>query len=63
MPVLCSVNFIGVDNVLELEMVLPSGQHVKFYPSKVEDAPGFLYPKTKEVIGFCNTNVVADEGA
>ena len=57
------MNFIGVDNVLELEMVLPSGQHVKFYPSKVEDAPGFLYPKTKEVIGFCNTNVVADEGA
>ena len=36
---------VGVDNVLELEMVLPSGQHVKFSPSKWEDAPGFLYPK------------------
>ena len=42
-------------------MVLPSGEHVKFAPSKWEDAPGFLYPKTTEVTGFCNKNVVTDE--
>ena len=40
---------------------MPSGQHVKFGPSKWEDSPGFLYPKTTEVKGYCNSNVVVDE--
>ena len=51
----------GDDQVLELEMVLADGQHVKFAPSKWEDAPGYLYPKTTEVSGYCNTNVAAAE--
>lgn len=52
---------VGAANVLELEMVLPSGEHVKFAPSKWKDDPGFLYPKTTEVTGLCNKNVVTDE--
>ena len=55
------VHGVGAANVLELEMVLPSGEHVKFAPSKWKDDPGFLYPKTTEVTGFCNKNVVTDE--
>ena len=51
----------GADNVLELEMVLASGQHVKFGPSEWRAAEGFLYPKTTKVQGFCNTNVTAAE--
>jgi hypothetical protein len=51
----------GVDNVLELEMVLPSGDHVKFHPSAWEESPGYLVPKTTKVAGFCNKNVAADE--
>jgi len=51
----------GADQVLELEMVLASGQHVKLGPSKWEAAEGFLYPKTTAVEGFCNANVDAPE--
>jgi len=52
---------LGVDQVLEIEMVLADERHVKFYPTEWEDAKGFLYPKTKKVEGLCNTNVFADE--
>jgi FAD/FMN-containing dehydrogenase len=53
----------GVDQVLELEMVLADGTHVKFGPTLWEAAPGFLYPRTTKVEGQCNANVVADEAA
>ena len=52
---------LGVDQVLEFEMVLADGRHVLFGPTDWEDAEGFVYPKTKEVSGRCNANVDASE--
>ena len=52
---------LGVDQVLEIEMVLPDTTHVKFYPTEWEDSEGFLYPKTTKVGGLCNTNVFAED--
>ncbi len=46
---------LGIDQVLYLEMVLPDGRHVRFGPSKWDDVPGYLYPQTREVTGYCNT--------
>ena len=46
----------GVDQVLQIEMVLPNGLHVKFGPTKWEDAEGYLVPKTISVTGLCRTN-------
>lgn len=51
----------GADQVLELEMVLADGTHVKFSPSEWTSEPSFLYPKTTKVTGFCNSNVSSDE--
>jgi len=48
---------IGVDQVLELEMVLPDGRHVKFGPTEWEEKEGMLYPQTTKVEGLCNANV------
>jgi len=45
---------LGVDQVLELEMVLASGDHVKFGPSNWTQVDGFIYPKTTAVRGKCN---------
>lgn len=52
---------VGVDQVLEIEMVLPDATHVKFGPSAWQTREGFLYPQTTEVTGKCNKNVVEDE--
>ena len=51
----------GVDQVLELEMVLADGSHVKFGPSEWEEVEGFTVPKTTKVTGLCNRNVDEDE--
>jgi len=48
---------VGVDQVLELEMVLPDGRHVKFGPTEWEQKEGMLYPQTTKVTGYCNVNV------
>ncbi|KAL7545069.1 hypothetical protein ACHAWF_008427 [Thalassiosira exigua] len=48
---------ICVDQVLVLEMVLPSGEHVKFGPSEWEEVDGYLYPQTRAVKGLCNKNI------
>ena len=48
---------VGVDQVLELEMVLPDGRHVKFGPTEWEEKEGMLYPQTTKVEGMCNANV------
>jgi FAD/FMN-containing dehydrogenase len=53
----------GVDQVLLLEMVLPSGQHVKFGPTAWEARGGGPYPATTAVSGACNLNVADDEAA
>lgn len=48
----------GVDQVLQVEMVLPNGEHVKFGPAEWEDASadGFIVPKTTSVAGLCRSN-------
>ncbi|KAK1745400.1 FAD-dependent oxidoreductase [Skeletonema marinoi] len=48
----------GVDQVVQLEMVLPNGVHVKFGPTEWEDvsAKGFIVPRTKVVSGVCRSN-------
>mmetsp|Transcript_30757 Transcript_30757/g.52235 ORF Transcript_30757/g.52235 Transcript_30757/m.52235 type:complete len:746 (-) Transcript_30757:192-2429(-) len=48
----------GVDQVVQLEMVLPNGVHVKFGPTDWEDASaeGFTVPRTKVVSGVCRSN-------
>lgn len=51
----------GVDHVLMIEMVLADGSHVKFGPSKWVAEAGYVYPRTTEVTGYCNSNVVDDE--
>merc|ERR1711959_809894 len=48
---------VGVDQVLELEMVLPDGRHVRFGPTEWAEKEGFLYPQTTKVEGLCNANV------
>eukprot|EP00984_Skeletonema_dohrnii_P031228 scaffold23460_cov71-Skeletonema_dohrnii-CCMP3373.AAC.1 len=48
----------GVDQVVQVEMVLPNGVHVKFGPTEWEDASadGFTVPRTKVVSGVCRSN-------
>lgn len=46
----------GVDQVLQIEMILPNGHHVRFGPTAWEDDSSFLYPKTTQVSGVCNDN-------
>eukprot|EP00751_Fragilariopsis_kerguelensis_P022573 CAMPEP_0170900086 /NCGR_PEP_ID=MMETSP0734-20130129/47184_1 /TAXON_ID=186038 /ORGANISM="Fragilariopsis kerguelensis, Strain L26-C5" /LENGTH=481 /DNA_ID=CAMNT_0011293459 /DNA_START=99 /DNA_END=1541 /DNA_ORIENTATION=+ len=45
---------IGIDQVLLIEMVLPSGNHVRFGPTLWEEQEGYQYPKTTTVTGYCN---------
>ena len=47
---------LGVDQVLQIEAVLPNGQHVRFGPTSWEDQEGFIYPRTTVVFGVCNQN-------
>jgi hypothetical protein len=51
----------GVDQVLQVEMVMADGTHVQFGPSKWEPIGGYVYPKTLKVEGKCNRNVDEDE--
>ena len=46
----------GVDQVVQVEMVLPNGQHVKFGPTEWESVDGYDVPKTLSVSGLCNAN-------
>ena len=49
---------LGVDHIVQIEMVLPNGYHVKFGPTEWEDASaeGFIVPKTIGVTGLCRSN-------
>jgi len=51
----------GVDQVLQIEMVLPDGEHVKFGPSQWVTQQGMLYPQTTKLDGHCNAHVDKDE--
>jgi hypothetical protein len=46
----------GVDQVLQVEMVLPNGEHVRFGPVEWDNADGFIVPKTTSVAGVCRSN-------
>ena len=47
-----------VDQVLHIEMVLPSSHHVRFGPTKWEDASaeGYTVPHTVDVSDLCRSN-------
>jgi len=49
---------LGADQVVQIEMVLPNGFHVKFGPTEWKDASaeGFTVPRTIGVTGLCRTN-------
>jgi len=51
----------GVDQVLQLEMVLPLGHHVRFGPTEWTEEEGFRYPRTTKVEGVCNSHPSKDE--
>ena len=46
----------GVDQVVQIEAVLPNGNHVKFSSSVWENQEGLRYPKVTNVSGLCNGN-------
>ena len=50
------MNGFGVDQVLQIEAVLPNGHHLKFGPSKWENQEGLRYPKVTNFTGLCNGN-------
>jgi hypothetical protein len=52
---------LGVDQLLEIEMVLADERHIKFYPTEWEPAEDYMYPRTTAVGGKCNSNVSPDE--
>lgn len=52
----------GVDQVTQMEMVLPSGHHVRFGPTSWKtDDPDLFFPRTTQVTGWCNNNPVQNE--
>ena len=51
----------GVDQVLQIEAVLPNGRHVRFGPTSWEEDAGYVYPRTTTVSGGCNENFGEEE--
>ena len=45
-----------ITSVLQIEIVLPNGQHVRFGPTEWEEVDGHDVPKTLSVSGVCNAN-------
>jgi len=54
---------LGVDQVLHVEMVLPSGVHVRFGPTEWVEDTDKMYPTTTKVTGYCNLGVLSDEAS
>eukprot|EP00551_Chaetoceros_affinis_P018330 CAMPEP_0203742952 /NCGR_PEP_ID=MMETSP0092-20131115/59189_1 /ASSEMBLY_ACC=CAM_ASM_001090 /TAXON_ID=426623 /ORGANISM="Chaetoceros affinis, Strain CCMP159" /LENGTH=436 /DNA_ID=CAMNT_0050630227 /DNA_START=546 /DNA_END=1853 /DNA_ORIENTATION=- len=52
---------LGVDQVLHVEMVLPSGMHVRFGPTEWRKKANKMYPVTTHVKGYCNQGDLSDE--
>ena len=52
---------VGIDQVLHVEMVLPSGVHVRFGPTDWKNEFSMLYPRTTTVTGYCNKGDLQDE--
>ncbi len=54
---ICYIFFLAHSlQVLQVEMVLPNGHHVKFGPTEWENVDGNVVPKTTVVSGLCHTN-------
>ena len=51
----------AADQVTQMEMVLPTGQHVRFGPTEWTSDPDLDWPRTTKVTGWCNTNPVLNE--
>ena len=51
----------GVDQVVQIEAVLPNGELVRFGPTEWEAAEGYLVPRTTAVSGVCLSNPEANE--
>ena len=51
----------GVDQILEIEMVLADGTHIKFGPTSWVNDTDYIYHRTTKVDGYCNSNLVDDE--
>eukprot|EP00957_Ditylum_brightwellii_P061061 4634479-Ditylum_brightwellii.AAC.1 len=51
----------AADQVVQMEMVLPSGDHVRFSPTEWVDDDQLAWPRTTKVTGWCNSNPVEDE--
>lgn len=47
---------MGSDQVVQVEMVLPNGQLVRFGPTEVKDEDEFVYPTATVISGVCCTN-------
>jgi hypothetical protein len=48
---------LGVDQVIQVDMVLPNGEHVRFGPTQWEDQDeNFIYPATTKATGVCLQN-------
>ena len=52
---------MGIDQVLHVELVLPSGTHVRFGPTDWEEETDRMYPVTTKVTGYCNMGDLSDE--
>ena len=52
---------LSLSYLYPFQMVLPDGTHVRFGPEEWDDDPGYLYPKTTKVKGYCNENPEVDE--
>ena len=52
---------VGIDQVLHVEMVLPSGVHIRFGPTDWKIDTSMLYPRTTTVTGYCNKGDLQDE--
>mmetsp|Transcript_3738 Transcript_3738/g.6937 ORF Transcript_3738/g.6937 Transcript_3738/m.6937 type:complete len:760 (-) Transcript_3738:142-2421(-) len=57
------IHGFGADQVLQIEMILPSGHHVRFGPVSWEDEDGFLYPRTTKVSGVCYQNLTEEDSS
>eukprot|EP00957_Ditylum_brightwellii_P171736 13074109-Ditylum_brightwellii.AAC.1 len=51
----------AADQVVQVEMVLPTGGHVRFSPTEWVNGDQLAWPRTTKVTGWCNSNPVEDE--
>jgi len=55
------IHGLGIDQILELEVALPDGSHVRVFPIEWNNSEEYINPQTTKVAALCNTIVVANE--